>query len=729
MVAHPLSDYSAPCWAWLDTVDLEEEFALDCPTLRFVPGGARTAAADATEDLCRTVLGAPKGTLHEERAWKLLLLRERLLFAAPLRLEHGRRSRDGAARLDLAALVRGRVGALRRGEWAELLEEARETGRKLVRSRARGGAPPQTDATLADAVVRKVLSEEYSRAAALLASPCLAPLTTETAEALQQLLHPHARAELAPGGRPGAGPALFSKKTSKQALRNSPKGSGAAVGGGRFEHWRVVLAKPSALSALHEVLLLVASGDLPESAVAALALSKLTPLKKPGGGGVRPIAAPAVLRRLAGKALVNPRTKELAEAMGGHQFAIGTAAGAELLAHTTRACCEADPELVLTALDAKNAYCSANRADCLNELEALAPDLAAFARLFSQRRSRYFFWDATGTVHRLTATDGVDQGDPLAPLLFACGLKPRLRRLEEALVEKARAQGLAPHRVRVFAYLDDVAVLTPPELAAEVWPTALRILGELGLDPNEAKTQVWSAAAPCPPGLEEQWCPRGVTLVGVALSSELPESGLPDHSDGRRVDLGTSDYATQRCAEVAARGAALAHRLAELPTHASPHLPAVQAAGLLLRLCGSGKLTHALRTTPPSCSREAARRFDEATLESYEALASLDPLTDQQKAQCRLPPRLGGRGLRSQEQAAPAAWLGSWAQNLAAVTERSGVDSLEDLGSCELPLAVACRDALAALPPAPADGSDDTSLPPWRELALKPRKKNPKNAQ
>ena len=84
--------------------------------------------------------------------------------------------------------MRGRVGALLRGEWAELLGEAKETGEKLARSRARGATPPRTETTLADEVVRKVLSEEYSRAASLLASPGLAPLTQETAETLQRLL-------------------------------------------------------------------------------------------------------------------------------------------------------------------------------------------------------------------------------------------------------------------------------------------------------------------------------------------------------------------------------------------------------------------------------------------------------------------------------------------------------------------------------------------------------------
>ncbi len=118
---------------------------------------------------------------------------------------------------------------------------------------------------------------------------------------------------------------------------------------------------------------------MPESVAAALALSKLTPLRKPGGD-VRPIAAPSLLRRLAGKALVSTRNEEFAEALGRHQFAIGTAAGTELLAHTARALTEADPDLVLTALDAKNAFCTISREECLRELTAVAPDLQHLRR-------------------------------------------------------------------------------------------------------------------------------------------------------------------------------------------------------------------------------------------------------------------------------------------------------------------------------------------------------------
>jgi len=726
--ARPLHDYNAPCWASLDGVDLAEEFKLDCPTLRSVPGSARKTAADTTLELCSAALLAPPGTRAEERAWKLLLLRERLLFAAPLRFpQQGRARRRGAQeeRLDLGGLVRERCGALLRGDWADLLEERRASARALAKHRRENATEARDEAYLADEVVRKAQVQEYSRAAALLQSPGLAPLTSETAGALQALLQPRDAPALAPrpprAGRDNGD--LFSRKDAKQALRATPRGSGAALGGGRWEHWRCVLSSPSAVTAFHEVLLRVASAKLPASAAEALALSKLTPLRKPGGG-VRPIAAPSLLRRLAGRLLASTRKQELASALGPRQFAVGTAAGTEVLAHTVRALTEADPQLVLTALDARNAYCTARREACLAELEAAVPELLPCAELFCRRESRYYFWDGAGQCHTLRATSGVDQGDPLAPLLFACGLGPRLADFEETLKHRAAALGLPRESVWVFAYLDDLAVLTPPGLAAEVLPAAQAALDAFELELNAAKTQVWSRASPRPAGVaEEHWRPAGLTLVGVPLGEPLPANGLPDNEDERRVDLGSPDFAAERCAEVATRAATFVSKLAELPDRASPHLPAVQTAALLLRLCGSGKLTHLLRANPPAQAQRAARAFDAGVLRAYEELAALDPLTATQALQCQLPLRLGGRGLRNQEQLAPAAWVGSWAQCLAEVAHRTGADSLQDLETSQLPLAVACREALAALP-APSPGArEEATLPNWRELARAPWRK------
>ena len=86
-----------------------------------------------------------------------------------------------------------------------------------------------------------------------------------------------------------------------------------------------------------------------------------------------------------------------------------------------------------------------------------------------------------------------------------------------------------------------------------------------------------------------------------------------------------------------------------------------------------------LRSTPPASTEAAASAFDRAVLEAYTKLAHLDPLTAEQATQCRLPLRLGGRGLKSQQQLAPAAMAASWAQCLPEVLARTGLNELTDL--------------------------------------------------
>ena len=101
----PLYDFDALNWSFLDDVSLMDEFAQDCSTLRFISKSTRSIVADAAETLLRTTLRASRGSLQEERAWKLLLLRERLLFWAPLRLGERKSRRRGTEDRDLGRLL------------------------------------------------------------------------------------------------------------------------------------------------------------------------------------------------------------------------------------------------------------------------------------------------------------------------------------------------------------------------------------------------------------------------------------------------------------------------------------------------------------------------------------------------------------------------------------------------------------------------------------------------
>ena len=84
---------------------------------------------------------------------------------------------------------------------------------------------------------------------------------------------------------------------------------------------------------------------------------------------------------------------------------------------------------------------------------------------------------------------GVQQGDPLGPLLFSVALSP--------VVEEIQA--LSPH-LNLW-YLDDGVIVGPPDLLQQAWDIIRSRGPGLGLHPNASKCEwIWlgSSRAPCP---------------------------------------------------------------------------------------------------------------------------------------------------------------------------------------------------------------------------------------
>ena len=65
----------------------------------------------------------------------------------------------------------------------------------------------------------------------------------------------------------------------------------------------------------------------------------------------------------------------------------------------------------------------------------------------------YVWEDSEGERHRIVQAEGGEQGDPLMPLLFSLGIHDSLR----AVKERMRPED------ELFAYLDDVHVVSPPD--------------------------------------------------------------------------------------------------------------------------------------------------------------------------------------------------------------------------------------------------------------------------
>ena len=275
-----------PAWpraalAWLGTIDLAEEFRSQLPTIRSVPrflmAGVRRCLIRCLNDL--QIAYRRRDEPAREAAWKLFLLAPRLLLA---------RCRDTGP-VGRAALLR-RVELFESGAWEQLLREAR------------AGAPtagqrnvPRTDAAVLEEACERVRQGQLTRARQTLTAAALAPGNDETLHALSDPSRrpPHRRREIPAEvltHEPAEAVALSVQQVA-ESLRSAKRGSAPGLSGATVDHYKLLLDDPAALELLAFAVNCFAGADLPPSIIDALALSRLTALRKPGGG-VRGIAVP-----------------------------------------------------------------------------------------------------------------------------------------------------------------------------------------------------------------------------------------------------------------------------------------------------------------------------------------------------------------------------------------------------------------------------------------------------
>ena len=473
-------------WTFLDEVDLATEFATPVPTLqsapRFVAAGVRAAFSFA---LRAVATPAPAAGATRERAWKLFLLVPRLLLCRP----------PASGSVGKAALLR-RVTDFQAGRWSQLLHAARAVaparapagqlseGARSERARARACAQVQRG--------------ELSRARQTLTSAPLAPGNAETLRALSDPARrppqprdpiPAEVASFVPESTPQLAPAAVA-----EALRSAKRGSAAGLSGATMEHYKLLLEDDEAVGLLAQAASLLVAADVPPGVLAALALSRLTALSKPGGG-VRGIATGDTFRRLVSRVLARQFADDFDRATRPYQFALQARAGTDCLAAMLRAAVELDGRAVIVSLDGRSAYDTVSRAAFLTKVQEVVPTLLPFVRAFYGRTSEYLWWDAEGRRHTIQQGDGCEQGDALAPALFALAQHLALDTAQAGLRE---GEFLA-------AFLDDLYIVTWPERARQAYDLVTHTVElHAGVAANQGKTRVHGAArVPAPPGIEE----------------------------------------------------------------------------------------------------------------------------------------------------------------------------------------------------------------------------------
>jgi len=173
----------------------------------------------------------------------------------------------------------------------------------------------------------------------------------------------------------------------------------------------------AATSALGETILefvnLLLAGGVPEAVRPGFFGGRLFALSKPGGG-LCPIAIEMTLRRLAAKIANRADIASCSSFLSPRQLRVGVPGGCEAAVHAARSFLLSCPAgSALLKIDFSNALNSIRRECMLEAVEAHVPELLPFLIAAYSQASHLQF----GEFHVLS-DEGVQQGDPLGPLLF-----------------------------------------------------------------------------------------------------------------------------------------------------------------------------------------------------------------------------------------------------------------------------------------------------------------------
>ena len=212
-------------------------------------------------------------------------------------------------------------------------------------------------------------------------------------------------------------------------------------------------------------------GELPEFVSQALCSASLSAWLKKKGGFCR-IAVGEVLGRLIAKCLAKEANLEAKELFQSLQLGVGVKGGAEAITHyrlrfrITKYILISSSSSGNLQIDFCNAFNSIKRSEIMKTVSSSMPSIAAFTNSCYSQHSQLFY-----DKFVVSSESGIQQGDPLGPLLFSLTLWPILEKIQE----------ISPELQKHSWYLDDGVLVGSEDDLIRSWDLLCQLGPDRGL--------------------------------------------------------------------------------------------------------------------------------------------------------------------------------------------------------------------------------------------------------
>jgi hypothetical protein len=399
------------------------------------------------------------------------------------------------------------------------------------------------------------------------------------------------------------------------------------------------------ISTLTKTMNRLLDGKFPAALAPFFASASLVPLIKPNKD-LRPIAIGLVLRRLVCKLAVRKIMPALIRHLSPTQLGVGVSGGCESIVHAIVKLAEEqidDPTMASAAMDSWNAFNVTKRQAFHDEVLKYIPGIYRLVILLYGCIAIMFLG-----CFQVESSEGVTQGCPLGPPLYAMAARPVTLLIKEA----------CPDLKLSAYYLDDGTLNGKAEDIARALDVVMEVGPKYGMYLNASKTVALVSPKMTTEERERifgsrcQVTDQGIKLLGGAVGTSEFARGVVDSTIKKSLKL-----------------------LEEILQMQDNHRQFI-----LIKYCLSGyKLSHMMKVLPPSLHLDKLQEFDEALNDAL-AVTLGSPLSSQDRLLIELPSKLGGLGLPSATSLSGATYLASRAQSGKLVEEMLGLgpDGLKD---------------------------------------------------